>query len=201
MADKESSASGIVQEIAKTLAMIQHLRAAAWSYSRIAVHLNESGIPSLTRWKGQPARWHGKSVKRFIETAPASPEELRKAASEPPDPKLSPDASSPPALDPSSTTPAPTPIEVKGRITVKANGVAITLVGVGGTVTVTGPFSVEKEEQAEEAEPHPTPLTSSIIHVLPLGQPRASPGLAAPVAFPHGLTLMPSDPFFLRRRV
>ena len=59
MSDKESSATGIVQEIAKTLAMIQHLRSAAWSYSRIAVHLNESGIPSLTRWKGQlaPVAW------------------------------------------------------------------------------------------------------------------------------------------------
>ena len=145
MADEESSASGIVQEIAKTLAMIQHLRAAAWSYSRIAVHLNESGIPSLTRWKGQPARWHGKSVKRFIETARPGPEELRDAVPEPSDPKLSPDASSPPAPDPSSPPAHSPPIEVKGRITVRANGVAITLVGVGGTVTVTGPFSVEKQ--------------------------------------------------------
>ena len=201
MSDKESSASGIVQEIAKTLAMIQHLRHAAWSYSRIAVHLNESGIPSLTRWKGQPAPWHGKSVKRFIETASPGSEELRKAVSEPPDPKLPPDASSPPDLDPSSADPAPATIKVNGPITVTANGVAITLTGVGGTVTVTGPFSVAKEEQAEEAQPPPAPQTSSIIHVLTPGQPPPPPELAAAVAFPHGLTLMPSDPFFLRRRV
>ncbi len=201
MSDKESSASGIVQEIAKTLAMIQHLRIAAWSYSRIAVHLNESGIPSLTRWKGQPSPWHGKSVKRFIETAPPSPEELRKAVSEPPDPKLPPDASSPPDLDPSSVDPAPATIKVNGPITVTANRVAITLTGVGGTVTVTGPFSVAKEEQTEEAQPPPAPQTSSIIHVLTPGQPPASPELPAALVFPHGLTLMPSDPFFLSRRV
>ena len=210
MFDGENAAAGIVKEISDARPVIQDLRRLGWSYNRIADHLNTSDVTSPTRWKGKPAPWHGKSVKRFMNQPPPDAPSPPTASSAPPDPPPAPSAPpDPPAASsaphlpsiPSSALPYPSN-QVNGAITVEANGVAITLQGVSGTVTVTCPVprsSTANGETQEAARPPPAP--STIIRLSQIGRTYPPLGLSLPFTCPLGQALIPTTPFFLRGRV
>lgn len=69
MAEKQEQSEDQAQQAASVLPLIQVLRSAGWSLRRIADHFQSQGIPSPTRWKGKPARWTARAVKRLLDLA------------------------------------------------------------------------------------------------------------------------------------
>ena len=147
MTEKKDPSPPTPQQVATALPIAQELRAGGWNFTRIADHLASEGIPTPSRWKGQPTRWTGRRVKHLLEQVGSGGP---------------PSASVPPAhfaetADKATEEPTEEPpsIKVTGPITVTAPGIAITLTGLSGPVKVRGPFTVTGLQPAAEQEESP----------------------------------------------
>ena len=75
MAEKFDQEQEQAQQAGGVLLTVRELQGAGWSLRRIADYFESQGTPSPTRWKGKPARWTPRTVKRLLDKSlPAAPE-------------------------------------------------------------------------------------------------------------------------------